>query len=245
MFYTAHKRSWVIGALCASVIVTVFVWVVISDRRASKSDGDTLPEIVLTPVGDGILFESRRVNKPDIFGTPLQALATLDEYETKLAIRFAGDDNIETAAASALYWSMTPEDVRLRKGDFVGVINQAEQLFESISAELSPGEPPAQALRVRLVAWLGVCIYIVATESPEYDSYIPRIAVLGKNIINRDIVSSDLMSQSAYLLYELDLRSWLDPEGKAALNTAYAKYPNFRVYFPNYHNETENDFLKR
>lgn len=237
----SQRRLVVIGTGMA--VLAILAVVVFSVRYLSSSDDDSRPQVTLTTAGDAVLRDSRNAS-PDIFGSPLQALATLDEYDAKIAIMASGGD-METAAASALYWSMTPEDVRQRTSEFIGVIGQAERLFETIKADPSLDESRLRPQLKRLVAWLGVCIYIVVTESLEYDSVMPQIAALGRDVIYSDTSSKNMLEQAAHLLYELDLRAGLDPDGQDALYTAIERNPNLSTYLPSWRGIVIRDYLSK
>ena len=244
MKHILHRRRLVV-VVTGVVAFGIIVVVVFVTKSLSRNDDDgSLPQVTLTAAGDAVLRDSRKAD-PDIFGEPLRALATLDEYEAKLAIMYSEGD-METAAASALFWSMTPEDVRQRTSEFIEVISQAERLYENIKADASLDQSHLKPRLKRLVAWLGVCNQIVVTESPAYDSLMPRMAALGRDVINSGIDSKRMLEPAAHLLYELERRSWLDPEGQAALDSAYAANPNLPILFRRWSEQPEPDgFLNR
>jgi len=237
-----HLNAWTISAGVAALLVVVVTTVLLVSNPSRQSAGH--PEVTLSEVGQSILRDSRLAT-PSKFGTPTQAIATLDEHEAKLAILGSTDD-LKTAGVRALFWTLTPEDVQQQAPELIRTLHQLEALFKDLIATEQPVTAALdEAEQKRATALLGIASLIVMAEDPQYDSVMPLLDKVAGQVVLDQTSSKALFEQGALLLYELRLRSWLTPNGEAAIQTALERNPNLRIHLPNWHRMRQEDFRAR
>lgn len=235
-------------AACVAVVLVIVGALVWRGANRPLSDAERISEIasqVSVPANAEEFVTQSRTATPDLFGDPVQAVATLTDEEAKLAAIIAHGDP-ETMRLVALFWRMTPDIVAERADAFQRTLKTAEELVDRIEAAGQGGLDDDSVEARQLGLYLSIWGHIIAVSDPQYDDQMPAVGSLCTRIFKMDEIriNPGLAETAAYALWELKLGSWLDPMGQAALDTAIALNPNLPVYLPRWREITVHDFLE-
>ena len=225
------------------VAVVVVAWNISSRIRSNYPSDAPAPSFTITADDERTVSQSRDV-EPDIFGDPLARLAALSEEDARLAM-LVSDGDQEILAVTALFWAMTPEDVRRHPDKFIQTLDSANKLLSSLGYQSDRGEPLNESEIKQLSTYISIWSDVVLAADPAYDSVMPSVSKLCSEVLDRLPESGNLVESCGATLWQLQRNSWLDPEGEVALSLAYSLNPNLEMSIPNWHEQSIREFMTR